>query len=279
MAICHIKNIAFVTDGDLYQVIGIASILHKMISVGFTNLSSSNVWIVSPFNSHNTIRAILCPFGNTSRMQLLEGKTRNDDRYYVQLGLAQVFELIEYDEPVLCLDYDHIVSDMSLFNSQLDDGQVFVSSEWSQQVPKGALVSESSIIDTNLPRNHYNVSILFGKAGTLRKIGREWKNAYESIRHLTSYRYRVELAFSLSAEQEKIKLTPCSSSLQANFAVPCSEYCLFHYGGEYSVSTRMKDFLHIEAERYSTDNNYQLRLDDINAMLYNIIKCSSVPIK
>ena len=240
----EIPHLAFVTDGQLYQVIGIAIIINSLLRYAHPIVYRNPIWIVTPQSVVNKTSDYLLAGCGPLDFRFLVGESRLDDKYYIQLGVTEVFEQVDAEDLVLYLDYDHVVLDPAKFTYFSKKSAVEVSSEVNQRT----LIELRDHINkgennTDLPSRHLNTSLIYGQASELQKIGSHWVKAYNDLALLVPIRNRTELAFTLAAELARVTVLPCDSVIQANFAEPNSACCVFHYGGDSSSALFMKNLL------------------------------------
>lgn len=233
-------HLAFVTDGSKPQLLGIACILARLIIDDKTTYFSGPIWILSPDNTClNFLRGLW-----DLDFRVLKTELKDDDKYYVQMGLADLFGLLPPNDRVLSLDYDHIVLHPTTLWSRVRSSDILVSSEITRDLgPSINLTVARPCHSDILPQRHLNISLIHGKAKDLHMIGKQWRQAYLDLHPVVAVRNRIEIAFSLAVERAAVIAHPCDPLLQANFALPQLNSCLFHYGGESSGAKYLKEQL------------------------------------
>jgi len=240
-------HLAFVTDGDPGQCLGICHILNALSWQTQIQNSLTPIWIVGPQQHEKKILRWFELGSKNRAIRFIAALSHKDDRYYIQLGLNHIIELLRSRDHLLALDYDHLVLDPFRFPFSLAARGISVSSETSESFGLEHTGPTASRLQLKLPKKHYGASLIFGNAAELKQVGKLWHNAYDDLRPTVSARYRVEIALALAAERASIDLVPCPIHVQANFSLPSLECCLFHYGGETTMALMMKEQISQEA--------------------------------
>jgi hypothetical protein len=164
------------------------------------------------------------------------------DPYIVKFLLEEYLKDYHKDACILYLDPDHILL-KSLHFPQHDYDTLLVSSEFSE-ISLGCQLQDQILTISERPaHSSCNTSLIYGHACTWRRAITSWRSKYNEIGKYTHYRHREEIAFSLASREVDVKLLPVSSSFQGNFASFDNRCALFHYGGEYPETKRIKYFL------------------------------------
>jgi hypothetical protein len=169
------------------------------------------------------------------KVNIIVGKIdASKDRYKTKLLLINhVIKHEEDSEYLLYLDPDHLVlKDFSCFFRVRDC--LIVSSEQND------LEKEISGYRIN---KHHNTSLIYGDMKKWRRIVNHWEYYYDEIRNVTSFRHKEEIAFTISALSNEIDLTLASKAFQSGFHNNTINTCLFHYGGDYYYSKKIKRYM------------------------------------
>jgi len=147
---------------------------------------------------------------------------------------------------------------------------ISVSSETSNSYELN-LTSQTtaSLTKVEMLKTHYGASLIFGNASELNEVATVWHKAYDDLQHRVSARHRVELALGLAAERAKVQLLPCPIDVQANFALPTLDCCLFHYGGESTSASVMKELILREARRVLRKGIREKEIRQVGLLLNN----------
>ena len=237
-----ISNYGFCTDGHPGQILGIAIVLRPILREFNNSECHPRVWVAAPKEKHHYITLCLSPFLPTEYLYLLPAETRKEDQYFVQTSLLHIFNYLDPSERVICLDYDHIVMEPSSIIYEISRSSIFVSSE----------IKTLNIVHDNFNRlfrnnnimQYLNTSLIWGNAGSLRKIGNRWRECYEELDGHVTKRYLVECAFGLAALRANEIVKPTDFTVQGNFSKSPSACGVFHYGGDYGLAFRMKKNLY-----------------------------------
>jgi hypothetical protein len=243
--------LAFVTDGDVSQVCGITLLIEDLQHlVG----PRQGVFILCPQRAEDAVIGTLKSGTRDVAVVPIITPERGDDRYYIQLGLSNVFTSINDDEQVLCLDYDHLMLDSGMAPACWPTDYVWVSSEIYYQFDPDILRCGEDRKLAILPSRHIGASLIFGCGRTLRPIARQWKDSYDDIVELVGNRHRVEIALAMAAERSGVNVCACPGTVQGNFAIGCGPCWIFHYGGESSRAARVKALLAEESRCLRTSS-------------------------
>jgi hypothetical protein len=226
-------HLAFVTDGHPAQFLGIAHIINSLNINSGEKTFNYPIWLVLPETTKLQVNNWLrCGCGDLD-FRFVNADTRVDDKYYIQLSLTKVIRLLGKHDALISLDYDHLVLEPTAFPFEIPYSGILVSSEVSDDV-MSQLSPEAKELsgEIRLPKIHLNASLIYGIARDLRKISRLWIKSYKELSPYVTIRHRVELALSMASELANTDVKPCHSKIQSNFAIPSSDCCLFHYGGE-----------------------------------------------
>ena len=234
-------NLAFATDGELRQVIGIASVLSALACGDLGSIRSQPIWVVTSEKQHNYVLDVLNKCCGSLDYRLLMAPISDSDRFFIQLGLSKVFEEVPVDESILCLDYDHIVIQPDALTLDPSLSGIIVSSENPDQ--QSGMLVRTGTRDADEAFAHHNISLISGRASELNRVGKLWYDSYTEITPYTTYRWRSEQAFSLAAAREGIPLTRCEPRIQSNFSCPYRNSALFHYGGDGDHALQLKQML------------------------------------
>jgi hypothetical protein len=250
-------DLAFGTDGDLAQILGIACIIDSFFSRTEVKKLCRTVWILAPkIQVMETLNPFLSTFQEID-FKFLAIDSSDSDRYYLQIGLTKLFDALDDQRFLLALDYDHVIFNPVRFFAELTRCQVTVSSEVYHDLTRALCAMDGCTQLSNeidLPEKHLNTSLISGKVADLKKIGRYWGDAYNELFGFVSDRYRVEIAFSLAAERASVMVKPCEVQLQGNFALPTQDCSVFHFGGESDTSKFMKNKLLFHAQQILKKN-------------------------
>lgn len=262
-----VDNLVFVTEGKLEQVVGIACVINCLSKHPiFKDLKK--IWIIVPQEHIQMVQTFYKRLFNNLNFNFINGEVRNDDKYYIQVSLRNVFTQVMNDETILCIDYDHLVVNPKITFNLLNNG-ITVSSEFSDQFE---VSSDLQSHDNYLPTKHFNASLIYGTSVKLRLIGETWAEAYEELRQVVPQRNRVELAFTLAAERKQIAIAPCNPKIQSNFACRTLDCFLFHYGGDSELSQQMKNKLLELSNKYVQSNINVNYLTKIHEELVDLLK-------
>ena len=238
-------HFAFVTDGNADQLLGIASLLYNLITPSYKQSKPSPVWVLAP--QFPVVQALKHLLALDLDIRYLRVAQRDDDKYYIQMGLTGLFEVLDERDTLVVLDYDHITLTRKGMPFHCLDSGVIVSSEISE-LPH--LLGDS--------HTHPNISLLWGRVRDLSAIAAKWHEAYEELVPLISPRHRVEIAFGVAAQRARVDLKPCSIAIQANFANPSLNTCIFHFGGETNESEQLKEHLRAYARQFMASGERSL---------------------
>lgn len=267
-------HFGFVTDGHLGQLLGIGIILWRIREVLELKEDCPTVWLVAPRDIHNIALECLNLIWPPERLQILTADLRSSDRYFVQTGLSKVFEIVQTDDTIICLDYDHLV--MKQLNNALFPVHscVLLSSEVRMQ--KNIHEEVNNIFDGNRFMQALNTSLIFGHAGSLRKIGSLWVDCYEELEPYIEKRILVEYAFGLAAVRSKAKVKSCKVEFQGNFFHETTDCRLFHYGGDSPIALSMKKELYRKAVEGNGRENFisliEMVEDSLVKMLFSFFR-------
>jgi hypothetical protein len=268
----HLTNqlhLAFVTDGDPSQCLGICYLLNAFASRLERQTFPYPVSIVGSQRHESEIRRWFELGCNNLKIKFMAMETCQDDRYYIQLGLRRVIGLLRSHEYLLALDYDHLVLDPIRFPFALPRQGVSVSSETSDNSELDLTDQTTSSGKIEMPKKHFGASLIFGNASDLNEVAEFWHKAYDDLRQRVSARHRVELALGLAAERANVHLLPCPIEVQANFASPTLDCCLFHYGGESTSAFIMKQLISREARRVLRKGIRKKEIREVGLLLTN----------
>ena len=224
--------LAFATDGDTDQLVGIALVCNG-ISLADRSSQPDNVVIAVPKSLEQTARSFLrrvIPF----HIVFVPARHHPDDRYYVQLSLIDIARQCAQSRFV-ALDYDHILPGSTTIEWPMHLKQLNVSSLVTK-------VPTTSPLHHTL-HTHYNISLISGHAEPFLKVAEYWEESYKNIESTVPVRNRTELAFSLAAQSANISLNPSKPELQASFDNHHTPTVLYHYGGNTLASTHVKQQL------------------------------------
>ena len=262
-------HLAFVTDGDNSQILGISLVLRSLRPrlANRTSAVPATVWVAAPVQSHEKSARWLQSASANADFRFLPATPRGDDRYFVQLFLVDVFEQISASQVVTCLDYDHVILDAERFPIDTPSVGVTVSSELRKDVANDVLQVFGD--QPNLAR--LNTSLLAGTAASLRGVGKHWVAAYREMRSVAPKRYLAETSFGLAALRAHTLVSPCSPAVQGNFANPTRACFAFHYGGEYNSGMEMKRVLREQADVIPPSGPTGEDLDQITRALQAVL--------
>jgi hypothetical protein len=248
-----LTHLTFVTDGDTAQLFGIACIVNALTSSDLKPPRLTDIWLVAPTKRRRRVEELLSPLSLSLRF--IDGPVRQDDQYFVQLGLIELFEKVPAQDHVLALDYDHLILRPEEFPFFCSAAGIQVSSEFSENTGEQMLRELTRLtVGVDYPARHLNISAIYGRAEDLRVIGRRWLKAYHKLYPYTHSRNRVELAFALAADEVGMPVAPCDRRVQANFANPTKAARIFHYGGESEKSRFIKRKLARQIECINRNN-------------------------
>lgn len=154
---------------------------------------------------------------------------KSEDIYTIKFMLINFIEEIMHSKSNLTyIDADHIFL-KPLMLQKMKENEMMFSSENSiiQSVYYGEIKS-------------YNASFLRASYETWLKVMYDWIKKYEELKRDISSRFREEIAFSLSVQENNICISQLDSNEQSNFQKFNKNCCFFHYGGEYSQSKLIK---------------------------------------
>ncbi len=269
----HLTNqlhLAFVTDGDPSQCLGICHLLNAFASRLEMRTFPYPVWIVGAQRHESEIlRWFELGCSNNVKIEFMAMETRQDDRYYIQLGLCHVIGSLRSHEYLLALDYDHLVLDPVRFPFALPRWGISVSSETSDTFELDLTCQSTSLTQIQMPKKHFGASLIFGNSSELKDVAEFWHESYDDLRQQVSARHRVELALGLAAERAKVQVLPCPIQVQANFALPTLDCCLFHYGGESTSAFIMKELISREARRILRKGIRERDIREVGFLLNN----------
>ena len=186
---------------------------------------------------------------------------KSDDPYFAKFLLKRFLNdpILDNIEIVTYMDPDHIVLKTIDINSLSRRG-LTVSSENSEEI--------------KFP--HFNTSFISGHKKNWLKILKYWRCEYEKIKNTIGYRFREEIAFSLAAEKSEVCLIQAPIEFQSCFKEYSEECQIFHYGGEYFISKKIKSCLvknnmikNIEKIKSDTKNNVEKLLIDEFLLILN----------
>ena len=254
----------FPTDGSNFVNTGIALILSALRSRFFGDLFK--VWIVVPPGTQSDQERFFSKLAGSSSFSYLNGNVRDDDMYFIQLGMLDVADRLADDQVMVCIDYDHLATASSPFSAFiLPDNSIRVSSETGciavDPVPPElhALQGDNGLV------THLNASLILGRARELSSISGPWKSSYEEISNRVDFRHRVEIALSIAAKRTSVDIAPVEPQFQGNFMYPADDPFLFHYGGESAISSQMKKGLGEISDLFSgvgPSDDYAIELHD-----------------
>jgi len=257
-------HIALVSDGSPNQLTGIAVTMTAIRDSLAHHSSNAHFWVALPTDRTSLASPYLKLAAGTVPMRLISAKSSEADPYYVQLSLADVFQQVPDEEWIIALDYDHVLFRPDAFDPWSRVPEPCVSSE-SYPGPADAYGHDCHIasVDNALPHRHLNASLIKGNAGDLKKAGIAWRDTYEALTPLVPVRNRAELAFSKAVESATLDIPPCSTEIQASFAMPDARCMLFHYGGDSAEAVQVKQRLFRLSQEYPM---YQHSLDYFREM-------------
>ena len=176
----------------------------------------------------------------TNKISTFSGKPFNpNDPYRVKLLLIDIIKEKgkNYDE-IFYLDPDHIF--LNQFKTINSKNALKVSSEIKPlggEIVKCFRTKQNSNIKEFI---HYNTSIIYGNYKSWKKALDKWEHVYNKIFDFTSNRFREEIAFTYAAIQQKVQIIPVIPKFQSNFLVFDRNCIIFHYGGEFPQTKRIK---------------------------------------
>jgi hypothetical protein len=159
---------------------------------------------------------------------------QSNDPYSLQLDFASVAAEIPPSEPLVCLDYDHIV---------------FRPDILSVAVPADGFLMSSEVTSTDAFSRYgfgeqigffFNISLMAAKAALFCSLKAHWIRAYADFRHAPSERHKIEFAFTLALHRIGLPGQPCEPSLQSNWKCRVARPAMFHYGGVTSEARLLK---------------------------------------
>lgn len=233
-------HLCFCTDGHPGQLLGIAGLLKTIFSKQCSSVDVGQVWIATPSAIHDFVQTHLNDFVPESRLQVVDVETKNEDRYFVQIGLSELFRKIEERDYVLCLDYDHLLisSVNTLFSKH--PPVVVVSSE----IRMGFFSRLEGFFGGRTEMQSLNTSLIWGRADRLQQIGDRWANCYSELASFLPTRNLTEYAFGLAAVRADTRIARCSHRVQGNMFNRNTDCIMFHYGGDDDESLLLKEELY-----------------------------------
>jgi hypothetical protein len=175
------------------------------------------------------------------------------DRYYVKLLIKDFLNrsYIDVNDHVLYLDYDHVFRN-HLSLPFLKPNTIFVSSDVKSTNDLLQITEKQEI---QIPRIHYNTSLIMGRKGDLLLAMSDWAKYYKDFSEYFPVRYLEEISFYGSAQNSGITLTPISVVFQGTWFSYKTSSQIFHLGGEYTEAKIVKKYIletmkHID---YSSD--------------------------
>jgi hypothetical protein len=233
-------DLGFCTDGHPGQILGIAGLLRGFYTELFSSDSICRVWIAVPSARHDFVQARLQHFVPESRLYLLDVETCEEDRYFVQIGLSEIFQRINETDYLLYLDYDHLIIHSTKSILFKHPSSVTVSSE----IRAVHHLQSSSYFGHQKDLQTLNTSLIWGRVDQLRSIGERWAECYWELAPLLPKRNLVEYAFGLSALRSGTRIMRCSPKIQGNISNMNMNCIVFHYGGNDDMSIRLKEELY-----------------------------------
>lgn len=173
-----------------------------------------------------------------SKLNILD----RSDPYYVKFLLSNfIIDMGNKYDRIFYIDPDHIF--IKTPNMDAEPNSLIIGSEVTK-LDERLLdhLKEKHFLDSSFMK-HYNTSIIYGHIKTWEKAIAMWEQLYSEIQRITSQRYREEIAFTLAALQNDVLIRPADTLFQSSFHSFSKECSLFHYGGEYPESGRIKNCL------------------------------------
>lgn len=229
-------HLGFCTDGHPGHILGIAAILKRMRQELFAINFVSSVWIAAPFACHNLIQTFLNEFVPKGRLYLVDVESRTDDKYFVQIGLSEIFQSINNRDYLICLDYDHLLVNSIRPLLGQHPKSVLVSSE----VREEDILLDAPIFSQRRDLLTLNTSLIWGRVDRLRAIGELWAASYLELSSKLPSRNLVEYAFGLAVLRADACVEQCSPLIQGNIFNGNNNCILFHYGGDDPLSLYLK---------------------------------------
>jgi hypothetical protein len=169
----------------------------------------------------------------------------SDDKYKIKLLLIDFIKSFGSFYKTICyIDPDHLfIENFNLNNFIINKDTFYVSSEVTN-IDSTPILYDGYRID-----RYYNTSIIFGYTETWTMLLDRWFEVYIKLSNSIDYRHREEIAFSIASILLSINILPVSNTIQSNFKL-FNEVCkIFHYGGEYEYSKKIKSCI----ATYDTD--------------------------
>jgi len=248
-------HFGFCTDGHPGQLLGIATFLKVSWPQMLKESEEPQIYIAVPTAKLDYAKDCLGQLVPHKNLNFIDANEKEEDRYFVQISLAKIFDVVDSSDIIICCDYDHVImKSISPLLSSIPNS-IFVSSE----VRKKSIIkeSESGFYSFNTRMQLLNTSLIWGKVKLLRKIGRLWEECYYKLETIARSRYLVEYAFGLAAVRADINVNSCSSYIQGNITNLDSNCILFHYGGDTDISRFMKNELYKRGSIYRTGKQFK----------------------
>ncbi|TAK95298.1 hypothetical protein EPO05_04545, partial [Patescibacteria group bacterium] len=183
---------------------------------------------------------------------------QNGDIYQVKFLLVNFLRENQENTNILYLDPDHIVLGNVFDSLKQTDQMLNVSSEVST-IDSAVF---QALHEINSESIHYNTSLVYGYYLDWLAILDNWASIYNKIETFIPNRYREEIAFGMAAKPSGIDLLPVSNMDQSGFHNPRTDCILFHYGGEFPESKRIK--LSLKKEHSVLTKLFELLHNPIN---------------
>ena len=117
--------------------------------------------------------------------------------------------------------------------------------------------------------NHYNNSLIISSVSTIRKFANYWLEIYHRL--ILPPEKREEISFNLAAELNMIDLSPVRIETQRYIGSDVYNSSLFHYGGNSSVSKKLKEYLknisyNFDWENFDTEKLHKEHKNDLQSL-------------
>lgn len=227
--------IVTLTDRNIINQNALILLVKSLLSRFFAD---SHIFVLLPLcQAHSEFLNLLSNYRIHLRQYPYE---EMDDPYAVKFLLSNFVqgEGTVFDN-ILYLDPDHIVLDS--FSLIPQERALYVSSE-VQHLRNFLLNDEYNLSGNILSEDalHYNTSLIYGKRDCWLRALDACPDKYIRIKNFVSFRHREELAFCFSAITAGLELIPVSVSTQSYFGRVDKRCKIFHYGGEYHETHRIK---------------------------------------
>ncbi|WP_136799968.1 hypothetical protein [Desulfosediminicola ganghwensis] len=182
-----------------------------------------------------------------------------DDPYGVKFLISSFIEDIGHEfDTIVYADPDHVAFKSMSIRSQ--EKAFLISSEVEKLSEKDRVALDS--VGYLGVDNHYNTSLIIGKYKEWVNITEKWRKVYLDIKDVIDFRFREEIAFSISVLQEGLSLVPVSSEVQGNFQNNYMDCEIFHYGGCYREAMSIKSAIDMENNSLLIDQCVENGVDE-----------------